>query len=59
MILVNGEEATFKKVERTEQGIFLIPLNTASYSPKFYSNHDIEELPITIIGIAKEVRRKL
>ena len=59
VVMVNGDEATFKKVQRTEKGIFLIPLNASSYSPKFFSNQEIEELPVTIIGTALEVRRKL
>lgn len=59
IVMVNGEEATFKKVQRTEEGIFLIPLNTSIYSPKFFTNEDIERLPVTIIGTAIEVRRKL
>lgn len=57
VILVNGEEATTKKIKKNEKGVFLIPNNPA-YTPKFYSNADIEELPITILGKVVELRRK-
>lgn len=57
--MVNGDDATFKKVLKNEAGITLMPLNTDEYEPIFYSNKQIKELPISIIGIAKEVRRKI
>lgn len=57
--MVNGNDATFKKVLKNEAGIILQPLNDKDYEPKFYSNKDIKELPVTIIGIAREIRRKV
>ena len=57
-IMVNGDDATFKRVIKNELGITLQPLNSA-YEIKMYSNEDIEKLPIKIIGVAKEMRRKL
>lgn len=57
-VMVNGDDCTFKKVLKHEQGITLQPLNSA-YDIKMYSNEDIEKLPIKIIGVAREMRRKL
>ena len=57
-VMVNGDDCTFKKVLKHDHGITLQPLNS-SYDIKMYSNEDIEKLPITIIGVAKEMRRKL
>lgn len=57
-VMVNGDDATFKKVLKNEVGITLVPLNE-DYEPVFYSNKQIKELPVTIIGVAKEIRRKL
>lgn len=57
-VMVNGNDATFKKVLKSEVGITLVPLNE-DYEPIFYSNKQIRELPVRIIGIAKEIRRKL
>ena len=55
-VSINGTECTFKKVIKKENGITLMPLNP-NYEPVFYTNQEIEELPITILGVVKEVRR--
>lgn len=57
-ILINGDDAVFKRVIKNESGILLQSLNP-EYKPNFYSNEEIENLPICIIGIAIEIRRKL
>nr|DAY57442.1 MAG TPA: hypothetical protein [Caudoviricetes sp.] len=40
------------------KGVMLMGTNTSVYEPHFYSNHDIESLPIQIIGKVVEMRRK-
>ena len=57
-VIKNGNDATFKKVIKQISGIVLQPLNTGSYSPEFFSNEEVETLPISIIGVAIELRRK-
>lgn len=57
-VMVNGNDVTFKKVIKNEVGVILQPLNE-DYEPVLYSNKQIKELPLTIIGVAKEIRRKL
>lgn len=57
-VMVNGNDVTFKKIIKNETGIILQPLNK-NYDPIFYTNEQIKELPIVIIGVAKEIRRKL
>lgn len=59
VVMVNGNDATFKKVQLSEEGITLIPYNTGAYNIKMYSKKDIEEKPIKIIGIAREKRTKI
>lgn len=59
IVLINGGEATVKKVKKTEEGIMLIANNMAVYSPHFYSNKEIEDLPVRIIGKVVELRGKL
>ncbi|WP_058990636.1 LexA family protein [Anaerococcus rubeinfantis] len=55
-VYVNGYEATLKTVIKNENGtITLKPINT-SYSPKTYGKDDE---PIKILGIVKEIRRKI
>ena len=58
-VMVNGDDATFKKVLLSDSGITLVPYNTARYDIMMYSNDDIANLPIRIIGIAREKRTKL
>lgn len=57
VVMVNGNDGTFKRVFKNENGIILQPLNP-KYSPKVYSNEQIENLPVKIIGIVEEIRRK-
>ena len=57
-VMVNGDEATFKRIERIEAGIILKPLNPI-YETKFFTNMQIMELPVNVIGIAKELRRNV
>jgi repressor LexA len=57
-VMVNGDDATFKRIERSTAGVILKPLNPV-YETKFYSNEEIEALPVRVIGIAKELRRSV
>ena len=57
IVMVNGDEATCKKIKKTPEGIMLISTNPA-YEPMFYSNKQIEELPIRILGKVVELRAK-
>lgn len=58
-VMVNGDDATFKKVKMNGDGITLVPYNTAGYDIKMYSKNDIINKPIKIIGIAREKRTKV
>lgn len=55
-VSINHTECTFKKVVIKENGITLQPLNP-EFEPMFFSKKEIGELPITILGVVKEVRR--
>lgn len=57
VVLIDGEEATVKQIKKSDAGITLIGYNVSVYSPKFYTNKEIEELPVTIIGKVVELRR--
>ncbi len=58
IVMVDGSEATCKKIKKSANGIMLIPFNP-SYEPVFYSNDEIRSLPVTIIGKVVELRGKL
>lgn len=59
IVLINGNDATCKQIQKQETGITLIGYNVGVYSPTFYTNKEIEDLPIVILGKVVEVRRKL
>lgn len=55
--LVNGDAGTCKRLVKYSTGIRLMPVNP-SYEPMFYSNEEIENKPVLIIGKVVENRRK-
>lgn len=57
VVMVNGNDGTFKRVFKNENGIILQPLNP-EYAPLVFTNEQIENLPVKIIGIVEEIRRK-
>ena len=58
IVLVNGDEATVKKVKKMPTGITLIATNISVYEPHFYSNEEINDLPVQILGKVVELRGK-
>lgn len=57
VVMVNGNDGTFKRVFKNENGIILQPLNP-EYQPMIYTNEQIEKLPVRVIGKVVELRRK-
>jgi len=57
VVMINGDDGTFKRVFKNENGIILQPLNS-SYSPLVFTNEDIKNKPVKIIGKIVELRRK-
>ena len=58
-VLVNGQDATLKEVRiRENGGLELRPRNPA-YPPKLYDPADVQNLPVTILGVVVELRRKV
>lgn len=58
VVLINGNEATLKRVKKQENGITLIANNISVYEPHFYTNDEIEKLPVQILGEVVELRGK-
>ena len=54
---VNGNEATCKRLRKYKDGIELIPNNPA-YAPMFFTNQEIINKPVNIIGKVIELRGK-
>lgn len=57
VVMVNGNDGTFKRVFKNETGIILQPLNS-EYQPLIYTNEQIKSLPVRVIGKVVELRRK-
>ena len=58
VVIVNGCDATVKRVMKQENGIMLVASNQSVFPPKFYDNKAIEELPVRILGKVVELRAK-
>lgn len=58
IVFINGDEATCKKIKKTPEGVLLISVNPA-FEPMFYTNDEIQTLPIRIFGKVIELRRSL
>lgn len=57
IVIINGMEATCKKIIKHKDGIELVSLNTF-YKSMFYSNEQIEQLPVRVLGKVIELRAK-
>ena len=56
-IVLIGDRTTCKKIKKTPEGVWLISTNPV-YEPMFYSNQEIEEIPVIIWGKVVELRAK-
>lgn len=57
IVLVNGEDATCKRIKKTSAGLTLLPANPA-YDMQPYTWAEVAEKPVSIIGKVIEVRTK-
>lgn len=57
VVMINGEDATVKKVIKHENGLTLISFNQAYY-PKFFTAEEVSKMPVQIIGKVVELRGK-
>lgn len=55
--MVNGSDATCKRLQKYSEGIALIP-NNPMYEPMRFTNQEILELPVRILGKVVENRQK-
>lgn len=57
VVLINGEEATVKKVIKTKDGIELHAMNPY-YPAKKFTFEDMQKIPVKIIGRVREAKIK-
>lgn len=58
IVMVNGDEATCKRVVFHDNGLSLLS-NNPMYPPQFYTSTEVESLPVRIIGVVAELRAKI
>ena len=60
VVMINGFDATLKRIKKEPNGIWILPENPYSdFKPAFYTNQQIIDTPVRIIGVAVEIRRSL
>lgn len=57
IVTINGTDATCKRLRKYRDGIELVSTNP-NYNPMFFSNEEIENKPIRVIGKVVELRCK-
>lgn len=55
--MINGSDATCKRLKKYNDGIMLISTNP-KYEPMVFSHRDVDEIPVKIIGKVVELRAK-
>ena len=55
--IINGDEATIKKGKKSNNTILLQPFNT-DYEPLIFSYDEMKTIPVTIVGVVKQLKRE-
>lgn len=55
--LVNGSDATCKRLQKYANGLSLVS-NNPTYEPMYFSQEDVQDKPVRIIGKVVENRQK-
>lgn len=55
--IINGDEATIKKGKKSDTSILLQPLNN-EYEPLIFTYDEMKSIPVTIIGVVKQLKRE-
>lgn len=58
VVLINGDEATVKRVYKLEDGIELVALNPAYPSRKFTAEK-MKDIPVKVIGVVKRLYKNI
>lgn len=56
--IINGDEATIKKGRKNDTSIVLQPFNTVDYEPLIFTYDEMKNIPVTIVGIVKQLKRE-
>lgn len=56
IVKVNGDEATCKRIVKQKTGISIVA-NNPKYEPRFFTNEEVINTPVTVVGKVVELRR--
>ena len=56
--LVNGDDGVCKRLKKYNDGTIALVSDNAAYSPMYFNNGEIDTMPIKILGVVKELRRR-
>lgn len=60
VVMINGFDATLKRIKKEPNGIWVLPENPyCNFKPTFFTNKEIIDTPVKIKGVAVEIRRTL
>ena len=60
VVMINGFDATLKEIKKDPMGLWVLPHNPSSeFKPTFFTNQEIVDTPVRIIGVAVEIRRSI
>lgn len=60
VVMINGYDATLKEIKKETTGLWVLPHNpSCDFKPTFFSNQQVIDTPVRIIGVAVEIRRSL
>lgn len=58
VVSVGEEAAAVRRILREPEGLLVLALNAARFAPAYYSEQQIRALPVRILGVCVEMRRK-
>lgn len=56
--LVNGCDGVCKRLRKYEDGTIALLSDNSSYRPLYFNNSEVDTVPVRVVGIVVELRRK-
>ena len=57
--LINGNDGVCKRLKKYNNGMIALMSDNPAYQPMYFNDTEIDNVPIVIKGVVKELRRKL
>lgn len=57
--LINGNDGVCKRLKKYQDGTIALISDNSAYPPLYFSMAELDDIPVRIMGIVKELRRKL